>query len=165
MHRTVAHRCPGLWIVPRLSKNYVFENPQSKESISNERSFRELLTFFLNWGFFKDKSQSTARSGKELYSYFEKGCRKKCTQQSRNKGIVGGVFCSSKTFERMARETMHVCLRVLKEINKEGSTATVSGTVYWAYLMLPFGIVACTAFSTTFLEITICFQRKLSISF
>ena len=48
MHRTVAHHCPGLWIVPRLSKNYVYENPQKKESVSNERSFRELLTFFLN---------------------------------------------------------------------------------------------------------------------
>ena len=47
-HRTVAHHCPGLWIVPRLWKNYVYENPQKKESISNERSFRELLTFFLN---------------------------------------------------------------------------------------------------------------------
>ena len=67
MHRTVAHHCPGLWIVPRLLKNYVYENPQKKESVSNERSFRELLTFFLNWGFLKDKSQSTARSGKELY--------------------------------------------------------------------------------------------------
>ena len=47
MHRTVAHHCPGLWIVPRLSKNYVYENPQKKESVSNERSFRELLTCFL----------------------------------------------------------------------------------------------------------------------
>ena len=47
MHRTVVHHCPGLWIVPRLSKNYVYENPQKKESVSNERSFRELLTFFL----------------------------------------------------------------------------------------------------------------------
>ena len=39
------------------------------------------------------------------------------------KGIVGGfeftiTYCSSKTFERMTREAMNVCLRVLKESNK-----------------------------------------------
>ena len=37
------------------------------------------------------------------------------------KGIVGGfefTSCSSKTFERMTREAMNVCLRVLKESNK-----------------------------------------------
>ena len=45
------------------------------------------------------------------------------------KGIVG-VHCFSKKFERMAGEAMDVCLRVLKESNKVGSTATVSGTVY-----------------------------------
>ena len=28
------------------------------------------------------------------------------------------VHCSSKKFERMAREAMHICLRVLKESNK-----------------------------------------------
>ena len=30
----------------------------------------------------------------------------------------------------MVREAMDICLRVLKEGTKEGSTATVSGTVY-----------------------------------
>ena len=30
----------------------------------------------------------------------------------------------------MVREAMNICLRVLKEGTKEGSTATVSGTVY-----------------------------------
>ena len=36
------------------------------------------------------------------------------------KGIVGGfeVHCSSKKFEKTAREAMDVCLRVLKESNK-----------------------------------------------
>ena len=42
---------------------------------------------------------------------------------------------------------MDICLR--------GSTATVSGTVYWSYPTLPFGIVACTFFPTTFLEIAV----------
>ena len=46
----------------------------------------------------------------------------------------------SKKFERMARETMDVCLRVLKESNKVGSTASVPGTVYSSYHhpILPF---------------------------
>ena len=61
------------------------------------------------------------------------------------------VHCFSKKFQRMAREGMDVCLRVLKESNKVGSTATVSGTVY----ILPFGIVACTVVPTTFLEISV----------
>ena len=40
-------------------------------------------------------------------------------------------------------------------LTKVGSTATVSGTVYWSYPTLPFGIVACTFFPTTFLEIAV----------
>ena len=47
----------------------------------------------------------------------------------------------------MAQEVMDVCLRGLKETTKVGSTATVS--------ILPFGIVACTVFATTFLEIAV----------
>ena len=44
---------------------------------------------------------------------------------------------------------MDLCLRVLAErkATKVGSTATVSGTVYWSYPILPFGIVAYTFFS------------------
>ena len=58
------------------------------------------------------------------------------------------VHYSSMIFERMTREAMDVCLLVLKESNKTiSSTATVSGTVYWSYPILPFGIVACTFFS------------------
>ena len=38
----------------------------------------------------------------------------------------------------------------------EDSTATVvSRTAYWSYPILPFGIVACTFFPTTFLEIAV----------
>ena len=69
------------------------------------------------------------------------------------------VCCSSKKFERMVREgpreAMDVCLRMLKEAWKEILTATVSGTVYWSYPILPFGIVACTFLPTTFLEIAV----------
>ena len=35
------------------------------------------------------------------------------------------------------------------------STATASGAVYWTYPILPFGIVACTFFPTTFLKIAV----------
>ena len=56
-----------------------------------------------------------------LYSYFEKGCRKK-VHATIPKRFVGGfeVHCSSKKFEKMAREAMDVCLQVLKESNKRG---------------------------------------------
>ena len=53
------------------------------------------------------------------YSYFEKGCRKKCTRQSRK---VLWVVLSSLFFkqsqDRMAGEAMDLCLRVLKGSNK-----------------------------------------------
>ena len=50
------------------------------------------------------------------YSSFEKGCRKKvqkCTRQSRK---VLWVFSGNS--EKMARDTMDVCLRVLRDTNK-----------------------------------------------
>ena len=68
------------------------------------------------------------------------------------KGIVGGFEFTvlSKKFERMAREVMDMCLRLLKESNKVGSIATMSGTAYCSYPILPFGIVACTFFRQPF---------------
>ena len=52
-----------------------------------------------------------------VYSYFEIGCRKKCTRQSRK---VLWVVLSSLFFKEIWRagEAMDVCLRVLKESNK-----------------------------------------------
>ena len=50
---------------------------------------------------------------------------------------------------------MDVCLRVLRKGTKEFLTVTVPGTVYWSYLILPFGIVACTFLPTTCLEIAV----------
>ena len=58
------------------------------------------------------------------------------------------VHFSTKKFERRAREAMYICLRLLKESNK-------LGRVYWSYPILPSGIVACTFFATTFLEIAV----------
>ena len=48
------------------------------------------------------------------------------------------VLCSLKKFERMAREAMDVCLRVLKKATKVGFIASVSGTVYWSYRHITF---------------------------
>ena len=51
---------------------------------------------------------------------------------------------------------MDMCLRVLKESNKSSlRQLQSSGTVYWSYPILPFEIVACTFFPTTFLEIAV----------
>ena len=54
-----------------------------------------------------------------IYCYFEKGCRIKCTRQTRKILLVvlSSLFFKKK-LERMAREAMDICLRVLKESNK-----------------------------------------------
>ena len=80
------------------------------------------------------------------YSYFEKGCRKKCTRQSRK--VLWVV-------KRMVQEAMDICLRVLKKSYKSSFDSYTSGTVYRLYPILPFGIVACTVFPPTFLEIAV----------
>ena len=52
-----------------------------------------------------------------LYSYFEKGCQKKCTQQSRK---VLWVVLSSLFFKEIWRNdtwAIDVCLQMLKESN------------------------------------------------
>ena len=67
------------------------------------------------------------------------------------------VHCSSKKFKRMAREAIDICLWELKESNnRRFDSYTVSETAYWSYLILPFGIVGCTFFPTTFIEIAVC---------
>ena len=53
-----------------------------------------------------------------IYSYFEKGCRKKCTRKSRKYRVWFLVHCFLKKFQTMAREAMDVCFLVLKESNK-----------------------------------------------
>ena len=53
---------------------------------------------------------------------------------------------------------MEICLRVHRKAAKVGSTATVSGTVYWSYPILPFGIIACTFFPTIYLKIAVYYM-------
>ena len=74
------------------------------------------------------------------------------------KGIVGGFefSCFQRHLKELARKAMDMCLRVLKESNKSSlRQLQSSGTVYCSYPILPFEIVACTFFPTTFLEIAV----------
>ena len=99
----------------------------------------------------------------QVYSYFEKVCRKKCTRQCRKVlwVILRSLFFKESR-DRLARKAVDICLRVLKESNKVGSTATKSGTEYWSYPILPLGIVACTFFPTNFLDIAVCKNARCS---
>ena len=100
---------------------------------------------------------SDAKSGL-IYSYFEIGCRIKCTRQPRSKVIW--VVLSSPFFKEIwkngTRDHGRYVCECWRKATKVGSIATVSGTVYWSYPILPFGIVVCTFFLTTFLEIAAC---------
>ena len=64
----------------------------------------------------------------DAYSYFEKGCRKKCTRQSRKVlwVILRSLFFKESQ-DRMAGEAMDLCLRVLKESNKSGFDSCKGG--------------------------------------
>ena len=56
--------------------------------------------------------------------------------------------------ERLSEKCMRQSRRVLLVVLSLRQLQS-PGTVYWSYPILPFGIVACTFFSTTFLEITV----------
>ena len=74
------------------------------------------------------------------------------------KGIMGGFDITVLQWnlkEWHERPWTYVCECYLMKGTKVGSTATVSRTVYWSYPILPFGIVACKIFPTTFLEIAV----------
>ena len=72
------------------------------------------------------------------------------------KGIVGSFefIVPSKKFERMAREAMDVCLRVLKESIK----SRFDSYFIMSDPILPFGIVACTLFFDN-LSLNSCIQK------
>ena len=73
------------------------------------------------------------------------------------KGIVGGfefAVLHRNLKEWHERPWTYVC-ECQRRATKEFLTATVPGTVYWSYQILPFGIVACTFLPTAFLEIAV----------
>ena len=91
-----------------------------------------------------------------IYRYFEKDCRKKCTRQSRT---VSWVVLNALSFKEVWKNDTRGHGRMFVGAKKRNKSrfdwATVSGTVYWSYPILPFGIVACTFCPTTFLEIAV----------
>ena len=64
---------------------------------------------------------SNHRDNKEMYTAVSRKVVRKSARDS-PKGYCGWflVHCFSKKFQRMARKTLDVCLRVLKESNKKG---------------------------------------------
>ena len=75
-------------------------------------------------------------------SYFEEGCQE--VHATIPKGAVGGfefTVLQINLKEWHERPWTYVC-ECSRKATKVGSTATVSGTVYCAYPILPFGIVA-----------------------
>ena len=82
------------------------------------------------------------------------------------KGIVGGFEFTvlSKKFERMAREAMDVCLRVLKESNKsrfDSLSVVRNGVLIISHIT--FRDCRVHIFPTTFLEIVLYFFSNLFI--
>ena len=66
------------------------------------------------------------------------------------------VLCSSKKIWKNWHERPWECVLSAKgKQPKYVRQLQSSGTVYWSYPILPFGIVACTFFPTTFLEIAV----------
>ena len=66
------------------------------------------------------------------------------------------MHCSSKKFERMAREATDICLRVLKESNKSrfDSRSRLEQCIDHIPYYLP-GLSRALFFPTTFLEIAV----------
>ena len=86
------------------------------------------------------------------HSYFEKGCRKKCTRQSPKVLLVvlSTLFFNSKKNKIIEREPMNVRELNFRKVTKVDLTATTSGALYWSYPVLLFGIVACKFFRQPF---------------
>ena len=85
----------------------------SREAISKSRRVRSACSVL---GF--SQLQSRTPRYLSIYSYFEKGCRKKCTRQ----GIGGGFEFTvlQRNLKELARnrKAMKMCLEVLTESNK-----------------------------------------------
>ena len=85
---------------------------------------------------------SSSGKQKEYTAIFRKFVR---TSACDNPWKVLWVVLSSLLKEGYDRPWTYVC-ESERKATKVGSTAIVSGTVYWSYPMLPFRIVTCTFF-------------------
>ena len=106
------------------------------------------------------------RSGASKACYFEKGCRKKCARQSRKVlwEVLGALFFK-EIWKTGTRGHGHMFASAKGKQQKYVRQLQSSGTVYWSYPILSLGIVACTFFPTTVLEIAVyvaCFKRVLA---
>ena len=69
------------------------------------------------------------------------------------------VHCSSKKFERMSREAMDLCWRVLKESNKSRlDSCRVSNSVFIISYACYLSGLSRAHFPTTLLEIAVCLE-------
>ena len=99
----------------------------------------------------------------QVYSYFEKGCRKKCTRQCRRVlwVILRSLFFKESR-DRMAREAVDICLRVLKESNKGRFDSYKVRTEWLIISHITFRDCRVHIFPTTFLEIAVCKNARYS---
>ena len=99
-----------------------------------------------------------------VHSYFEKGCRKKCTQQSRNGlWVVLSLLFFEEIWKNGTRGLGRLFASTEGKQQKYVRQLSTSGIVHWPYPIFPFGIVACTFFPT-FLEIAVyCIFIKLHV--
>ena len=97
------------------------------------------------------------RVGHITYSYFKKGCRKKCTRQTRKAlWVVFEFTVLQRNLEELARKAMKMCLRVLKESNKsrfDSYSRQEQCIDYIPYYLS--GLSRAHFFPTTFLEIAV----------
>ena len=129
-------------IVKYVENNLDITKPRYKEQISLSVPWPFVVSRYCSIDRLKPLSIHRQRKiTSSLYSYCDKG-RKKCTRQFRKVlwVILTSLFLK-EIWKNGTREAMDVCLRGLKEIKatKVGSTATVPGTVYSSYPILPFG--------------------------
>ena len=96
-----------------------------------------------------------------IYSYFEKGCRKKCTWQAlKVLSVVLNSLFFKEIWKNGTRDHRHM-FAVAK-----GKQQTYVWQLHCqerrqSYPILPFRVVACTFLPTTFLEIAVCSQLPL----
>ena len=90
-----------------------------------------------------------------VYSYFEKGCRKKGTRQC----IVGGF---DFTVLQTAREAIAVCLWVLKESNNRRFDSYSVRNSVLIISHMTFRDCRVHIFPTTFIEIAVCWSALQS---
>ena len=90
------------------------------------------------------------------YSYFERGCRKNCSRQSRKVLCVVLYSLFFKEILKNAREAMDICLRLLKESNKRSfdSFSVINSVLIISHSYL-LGLSCAYFFPKTFLEIAV----------